>query len=64
MGGDHFCAGHPTQDPSLHNNNDLVGDDDLVAAGVVADAELCQEVHEDDEVGDGAFARLRMAGLL
>ena len=64
MGGDHFCAGHPTQDPSLHNNNDLVGDDDLVAAGVVADAELCQEVPEDDEVGDGAFARLRMAGLL
>ena len=63
--GDHFRAGHPaeTVDPPLHNNNALVQEDALVAADV-SDGDLCGECNEDDEVSDGAFARLRMAGLL
>ena len=61
---DHFRAGHLDQDPLPHNNDDPVGDDTLVTAGVVVDAGLCEEVHEDKEVDDGDFARLRMAVLL
>ena len=62
--GDHFRAGHSNQDPPPHNNDDLMVDDALVAEGVVVDADLCEEVHADDEVSDGNFAQLQMAGLL
>ena len=63
--GDHFRAGHPAEavDPPMHNNDALVQEDALVAAEVY-DGDLCGECNEDDEVSDGAFARLRMAGLL
>ena len=56
--GDHFRAEYPAEDPPLHPNDDAMVGDGLVVVDVVA-----EDIVEDD-VSDGAFARLRLAGLL
>jgi hypothetical protein len=54
--GDHFRAGHT----AANDDEDNGGDAANVATG---DDDDNLVVQEDDNVSDGAFARLRMAGL-
>ena len=61
--GDHFRAQHPTQDQV--QSNDATVEEGMVASGAIAQEDLCQEIDDGaNDVSDGAFARLRLAGLL
>ena len=57
--GDHLRAGHPVTDSGEEGSGEAAN----VATEDNATVEDNLVVHEDDEVYDGAFARLRMAGL-
>ena len=52
-------GGHPTADAGEEGSGEAAN----VATGDTASEEDNLVAHEDDEVSDGAFARLHMAGL-
>ena len=62
--GDHFRAEHPKQDLQAPPDDSVGGADGLVAAFDAPDEAAEVLGQEEDDVSDGAFARLRLAGLL
>ena len=57
--GDYLQSGYPVADSGEEGSGEAAN----VATGDNAAVEDNLVVHEDDEVSDGAFDRLRMAGL-